>query len=240
MSLLAAFLDIAAEWRTVFPQHRTWLRAVRQSLGSLVCLGRRCLTRIIWAHGGQHRSWSAEYFLHSRCQWDPQALFAPILSRGLAHCPGRLVGVAVDDTRLHKTGRCIQQAFYQRDPLSPPFHVNLVLGLRFLQASLLVPLHRRAPVGRLVEGVLGVDLARVLEGVLAETGEGDGLQEARRNHAVGVDVVPVERKAAPHDLPAPEIGAHRRISLTSATAPAMAAAATMAGLIRSVRPVGLP
>jgi hypothetical protein len=44
--------------------------------------------------------------------------------------------VAVDDTRLPKTGPCIQQAFYQRDPLSPPFWVNLVLGLRFLQASL--------------------------------------------------------------------------------------------------------
>jgi hypothetical protein len=51
----------------------------------------------------------------------------------------------VDDTRLSKTGRCIPQTFYQRDPLSPPFHVNLMLGLRFLQASLLVPLHRRAP-----------------------------------------------------------------------------------------------
>jgi hypothetical protein len=57
-----------------------------------------------------------------------------------------LVGVAVDDTRLAKTGRCIQQAFYQRDPLSPPFHVNLMRGLRFLQASLLVPLHRRGQV----------------------------------------------------------------------------------------------
>jgi len=147
MTLLAAFVDITAEWRAVFPQHRTWRRAVRQSLGALVCLGRRCLTRIIWTHGGQSRSWSAEYFLHSRCQWDPQALFAPILSRGLAYCPGRLVGVAVDDTRLRKTGRSIRQAFYQRDPLSPPFHVNLVLGLRFLQASLLVPLHRRAAVG---------------------------------------------------------------------------------------------
>jgi hypothetical protein len=64
----------------------------------------------------------------------------------LAYCPGRLVGVAVDDTRLRKTGRCIQQAFYQRDPLSPPFHVNLLLGLRFLQASLLVPTYRLAPV----------------------------------------------------------------------------------------------
>jgi hypothetical protein len=147
MSLLVEFLAIVQDWRPVFPQQRTFQRAVRQALGSLVCLGRRCLTRIIWTNGGQNRSWSAEYFLHSRCQWEPQQLFSPILKRALAYCPARLVGVAIDDTRLRKTGRTIQQAFYQRNPLSPPFHVNLMLGLRFLQASLLVPLHRNAPVG---------------------------------------------------------------------------------------------
>jgi len=146
MTLLAAYLDIAADWRAVFPRARSWKRAVRQALGSLVCLGRRCLSRIIWTNGGQRRCWSAEYFLHSRCDWQPQELFRPIFQRVLAYCPGRLVGVAVDDTRLPKTGRCIQQAFYQRDPLSPPFHVNLMLGLRFLQASLLVPTYRLAPV----------------------------------------------------------------------------------------------
>lgn len=146
MTLLATFLEVAADWRAVFPQSRTFHRAVRQALGSLVCLGRRCLSRIIWTNGGQHRSWSAEYFLHARCEWQPQELFRPILQRALAYCPGRLVGVAVDDTRLPKTGHCIQQTFYQRDPLSPPFHVNLLLGLRFLQASLLVPMHRLAPV----------------------------------------------------------------------------------------------
>ncbi len=147
MSLLSEFLAIAEDWRCVFPQQRTFQRGVRQALGSLVCLGRRCLTRIIWANGGQNRSWSAEYFLHSRCHWEPQQLFQPILKRALAYCPQHLVGVAIDDTRLRKTGRAIPQAFYQRDPLSPPFHLNLVLGLRFLQASLLVPLHRNAPVG---------------------------------------------------------------------------------------------
>lgn len=146
MTLLATFLEVTADWRAVFPQSRTFHRAVRQALGSLVCLGRRCLSRIIWTNGGQHRSWSAEYFLHARCEWQPQELFRPILQRALAYCPGRLVGVAVDDTRLPKTGHCIQQTFYQRDPLSPPFHVNLMLGLRFLQASLLVPMHRLAPV----------------------------------------------------------------------------------------------
>ena len=147
MSLLGEFLALVEEWREVFPQERTYQRAARQALGSLVCLGRRCLSRIIWTNGGQGRSWSAEYFLHSRCRWEPQQLFSPILKRALAYCPQRLVGVALDGTRLRKTGRSIPQAFYQRDPLSPPFHVNLVLGLRFLQASLLVPLHRTAHVG---------------------------------------------------------------------------------------------
>ena len=147
MKLLTAFLSIVEDWQGVFPQQRTYQRAVRQALGSLTCLGRRCLSRIIWSNGGQHRSWSAEYFLHSRCQWEPQQLFQPILKRALPYCPQRLVGVALHDTKLRKTGRSIQQAFYQRDPLSPPFHVNLVLGLRFLQASLLVPLHRRANIG---------------------------------------------------------------------------------------------
>jgi hypothetical protein len=120
---------------------------VRQALGTLVCLGRRTLSRIIWTNGGQFKNWSAEYFLFSRSQWNPAQLFTPIVQRALAWCPGRYIGVAIDDTRLHKTGPQIKQAFYQRDPLSPKFYVNLMFGLRFLQASLLVPLFRRAKVG---------------------------------------------------------------------------------------------
>src|SRR5215475_9947892 len=90
---------------------------------------------------------------------------------------------------------------------------------------------RRALVRLLVERVLGVDFAGVLEGVLAQAREGDGFEKARGDDAIGVDVVAGERKTSPDDLPALHIGAHRSISLTSATAPAMAAAATMTGLI---------
>src|SRR4029453_11151275 len=90
-----------------------------------------------------------------------------------------------------------------------------------------------------VERMLGVLLARVLEGVLAHALERHFLQEARGDDAVGVDVVARHGNASPGDLLA-DVVAHRRISLTSVTAPLMAAAATMAGLIRSVRPVGLP
>jgi hypothetical protein len=149
MTLLAAFMEIVGDGRPVFCQPRSQLGAVRQALGGLLCLGRRTLTRIIWTNGGQHRSRSAEYHLHSRSPWDPQALFTSILRRGLQWCLGRHMGMGVDDTGLRKTGRTILQAFYQRDPLSPPLWVNLMFGLRFVQAALLAAEGRRGrPPGR--------------------------------------------------------------------------------------------
>ena len=141
--LLLTVLDILRLWEPVFRQHRSWLRATRQSLGSLLVLGRCTISRILWTAGRQHKPWAGEYRLFACAPWDPQALFAPLLQQALAYCPGRLVGVAVDDTKLRKTGRSIPQAAWHRDPMSPPFHTNLILGLRFLQASLLLPLHRR-------------------------------------------------------------------------------------------------
>jgi len=125
-TLLFHFLAITAPWRSVFPQARTWRRAVRQALGSLVCLGRRCVSRIIWTNGGQHRSWSAEYFLHSRCQWNPHELFQPILRGALAYCPGRLVGVAVDAfTYASVTRVSARPAVASRRPSIPATHSRL-------------------------------------------------------------------------------------------------------------------
>ena len=69
--LLTHWLDLCASWHPCFPQQRTHLRAVRQCLGGLVCLGRRTLWRIIWTSGGEQRGWSGEYFLHSRCRGRP-------------------------------------------------------------------------------------------------------------------------------------------------------------------------
>jgi len=137
--LTKEFLQLISGWREVFPQERTFQRACDQALGGLLCMGRRTLSRILWTNGREQMPWAADYHLHSRCQWEPQALFAPIWREALPLVRGQLVGVALDDTRLPKTGRRIAQAFYQRDPLSPPFHVNFILGLRFLQASVLVP-----------------------------------------------------------------------------------------------------
>lgn len=142
--LLSHWLDIVAGWQPAFVQNRLWRRAVAQALGTLTAMGRRTLSRAICALSHQHEDWSAEYRLHARAAWDPHQLFQPILRRALPWCKGRYLAVAIDDTRIRKTGRKIPTAFYQRDPLSPKFRFNLMLGLRFLQLAVLVPLYRHA------------------------------------------------------------------------------------------------
>jgi hypothetical protein len=142
MSLLEAFLEIVNEWTGVFSQKRTTQRAVRQALLSLICLGRRTITQIIWLAGNQAKSWSIEYFLHSRSLWSVDQLFDPIAKRAVPYCRGKLLGVVVDDTSIKKTGKRIKQAFWSRDPMSPPFRINMRLGIRFLQFAIVIPLHK--------------------------------------------------------------------------------------------------
>jgi hypothetical protein len=141
--LLRNLLPLLDGWRPAFAQARSGRRAAAQALGLLAAFGRRTLSRTIWALGLQQRDWSADYRLHARSEWRPERLFQPIVQKALPFCVGRYVVAAIDDTRLHKTGRHIQSAFYQRDPLSPKFRFNLMFGLRFLQISLLIPLYRK-------------------------------------------------------------------------------------------------
>jgi len=141
--LLTRFLALLSLWRPVFQQERSFQRAVRQAVGALLVVGSATLTRLLANLGRDQQDGSADYKLHARAEWNEQALFDALLPSALAHCPGRFVPVALDDTRLRKTGKRIPTAFWQRDPLSPPFRVNLQWGLRFLQASVLLPLHRK-------------------------------------------------------------------------------------------------
>jgi hypothetical protein len=144
MTLLATLLEILQAWQAAFAQPRSYRRAVAQALGTLAAFGRHTLSRAIWAQGHQQADWSAEYKLHARSPWLANDLFQPIVERTLPCCRGRYIAVAIDDTRLRKTGRKIPTVAYGRDPLSPKFRFNLMLGLRFLQLSLLVPLYRQA------------------------------------------------------------------------------------------------
>jgi DDE superfamily endonuclease len=139
--LLEKLLALLNGWMPAFRQQRTYRRAIALALGLLCGLGRRTLTCAIGFQHRQYRDWSADYRLFSRSPWEPKALFAPVLEPAISqYCPNQVV-IGLDDTRLKRTGKKVKTAFWQRDPLSPPLHANLLWGQRFLQASLLVPLY---------------------------------------------------------------------------------------------------
>jgi hypothetical protein len=148
MNLASRFEALLAEsCAGVFAQARTRRRAAELALGALCALGRRTLSRAICAVGRQGEDWSADYKLYSRSPWQSEALFDPVLRDYLVRFDEGPICAAMDDTKLAKRGRRIATATWQRDPLSPPFHVNLLRGLRFMQVSLLYPHYRQGDFG---------------------------------------------------------------------------------------------
>ena len=102
--LLTRFLALLSLWRPVFRPERSFRRGLRQALGALTVMGTATLTRILAGLGLDQQDWSAEYRLQARSEWQEQALFDALLPTALVHCAGRFVPVALDDTRLKKSG----------------------------------------------------------------------------------------------------------------------------------------
>jgi hypothetical protein len=101
--LLNALLGIMRAWTPAFARTRSGNRAVEQAVGSLLAMGRRTLSRTLWALGRQNRDWSADYKLHSRAAWKAQDLFQPVLEHAARWCDDSVLVVAMDDTRIRKT-----------------------------------------------------------------------------------------------------------------------------------------
>lgn len=129
-------------WKGVFRQARSHHRAIEHALAWPSMLGRRNIARTICVLGRSNQDWSADYKIYSRSPWTADRLFDPVIKAYLERYRRGPIPVAVDDTKLPKTGKKIPHASWHRDPLSPPFHVNLLYGLRFVQASLLFPHYR--------------------------------------------------------------------------------------------------
>lgn len=141
--MLEAMIPLMREWEKVFAQKRTAERAINQAIGSVCVLGRRTIARSYLVRG-EEGDWSSEYKLHSRSQWEAQALFNGIWREGIKQCPGEWLPLGTDDLRIKKSGKKIMTAGWGRDPLSPPFRVNLQYGLRYLHTAMLVPLHQES------------------------------------------------------------------------------------------------
>jgi hypothetical protein len=139
--LLENLLHLLGGWAQAFRQKRTSERAIALALGLLCGLGRRTLTRAICFNNRQHQDWSADYKLFNRSRWEPEALFEPVIHTAVGQYCSKQIVVGLDDTGVKRSGKKVKTAYWQRDPLSPPFHTNLMFGQRFLQASLLTPLY---------------------------------------------------------------------------------------------------
>jgi hypothetical protein len=129
-------------WKNVFSDPRTHRRAVEHALAWPSAMGARTISQSICMLGRSGQDWSADYKMFSRSSWDAEQLFDPVIDEYLERYPNAPVVMPLDDTKLHKTGKHIPGASWQRDPMSPPFHVNFIWGLRFLQASLIFPHHQ--------------------------------------------------------------------------------------------------
>jgi hypothetical protein len=144
--MLDIVLSLMRRWKPVFAQERSARRAIAQALATVCVIGRRTVARSIVARGGAAQPFDAEYKLLSRSPWSAQQLFVPIFDDAIAMSDDDLIVIGGDDTRVRKAGKRVAGAGWGRDPLSPPFWVNLQWGLRFLHAAVLIPVHQTAEV----------------------------------------------------------------------------------------------
>jgi hypothetical protein len=112
-------------------------RVYRHLLSQLLCMGRHTVTGILGTCGQLFDDWSADYRMYSRQRVDLEKLFTPVrqtlTTRLVAEAP---LITALDDTNLRKWGSKTDGVKYFRDPLGPPFWINLIKAQRFLQLSM--------------------------------------------------------------------------------------------------------
>ena len=105
-------------------------------MAHLVCPGRHTISSLITTFGNQFQDWSADYALYAKNRINQEVIFRQIRKEVEALTPeSRPLCISLDDTILRKTGKTIPGAAYRKDPLSPPFNINLVWAQRMLQLS---------------------------------------------------------------------------------------------------------
>jgi hypothetical protein len=106
----------------------------------MVCFGRHTITGLLRLQNRTQQDWTADYRLYAEEHFEEDKIFGVLrtqVQQSLA-ADAPLV-TAMDDSLLRKTGRKVTGVRYLRDPMSPPFHVNFVRGLRVLQISAALP-----------------------------------------------------------------------------------------------------
>jgi hypothetical protein len=129
-----------AQGQEFFGSRETFERSRRHMLSSLVSFGRHTITGLLRTQNRHQHDWTADYRFYSQDRFEDEAILDLVRKIVETHLekPQPLV-VAMDDSLLRKTGRKVHGVRYLRDPLSPPFNLNFVRGLRVLQLSAALP-----------------------------------------------------------------------------------------------------
>jgi hypothetical protein len=132
--------QLLAQSRQLFGARESFERSRRHMLSSLVGFGRHTITGLLRTQNRHQQDWTADYRFYAQNRFDDEAIFDLVrkILEGHLDKPQPLV-TAMDDSLLRKTGRKVHGVRYVRDPLSPPFNVNFVRGLRVLQISAALP-----------------------------------------------------------------------------------------------------
>ncbi len=106
----------------------------------MICPGRHTISGLITTFGKQFRDWTADYALYAKSRINENVIFSQIRREVESlKPPDRPLCLALDDTILRKTGKTIPGAAFRKDPLGPPFNINLVWAQRRIQFSAAVP-----------------------------------------------------------------------------------------------------
>lgn len=140
---------LQTHWLHVFPSWRSHALAVEFALNLLTSdADVKTIASVLQATGKgdeNHKPW---YELFSDSPWNADDLFQPVIAQSATvslkdvHDPQPWLSIAIDDTLARKTSSRIPGVTTARDPMSLPFHVNLVRGLRVIQASAIIPHYR--------------------------------------------------------------------------------------------------
>ena len=123
-----------------FCSPESFARGRRHMFSHLLGFGRHTISGLLRNQDRTQQDWTADYRFYSQDRFDEDKFFSQIRSVVEKQSPANSpLVVAMDDSILRKTGRKIFGSRYQRDPMSPPFHVNFVRGLRVLQISAALP-----------------------------------------------------------------------------------------------------
>jgi hypothetical protein len=109
------------------------------AFGQLVTFGHRTISRLICSQAEPDADWPADYKFFSRNKWQSNALFSTILQESARYSKRakKAIVTAMDDPAIQKTGKIIAPVRTLRDPMSLPFHVNLIKAIRYIQVFII-------------------------------------------------------------------------------------------------------